>query len=183
MQTCVEHRGECLRCVIAGKIGAADVSDKQRVAGEDGARSRKVGKRIEVRHRNTDALDRMAGSPHEIEPAFAELQRIAILDGRVRKRRVGVGTQVNSSAGAFRQFAMTRNEVGVQVRFDDVLDLQALLRGGFHVDVDVALRIDHGRDSLRTDQIRSVRQATQKEVLDQNRFHVSVPNSISNQSR
>ena len=142
-----------------------------------------MGKRIEVRHRNTDALNCVTGSLHEIKPAFAELQRIAILDGRVRECRAGVRAQINSRAGAFCKLTMTRYEIGVQMGFDNMLDFQALLRGGFDVNVNVALRVDHGGNSFRTDQIRGVRQATQKEVLDQNRFHVSVPNSISNQSR
>ena len=38
---------------------------------------------------------------------------------------------------------MAGDEVGVQVRFDNVLDLQALLPGGVYIDVDVALGVNH----------------------------------------
>ena len=74
---------------------------------------------------------------------------------------------------------MTGDEVGVQVRFDDVLDLQPLLLGGVEVDIDVALRINDRRDAFRTDQIGSVRQAPQEEMFHQNRCHNFSQRSVS----
>ena len=67
---------------------------------------------------------------------------------------------------------MAGYEVGVQMRLYDVRDLEALLRGRFEVDVDIALRVDHGSDPCRADQIRSVRKAAEEEIFDQQRFHV-----------
>ena len=51
-------------------------------------------------------------------------------------------------------------------RFDDVLDLQAPFFGGVYINIDVALRVDHGRDSLRTHQVGSVGQTSQEKLLD-----------------
>jgi len=57
---------------------------------------------------------------------------------------------------------MTGDEVGVQVRFDNVLDLQALLPCGVYVDVDVALGVNHGSDAFRTDRVGGVSQTSEK---------------------
>ena len=114
----------------------------------------------------------MAGSLQEIEAALAELDGVAVLD------RACAGTsapepspEIDARAGALGKFVMAGDEVGVQVRFDDVLDLQPLFAGGVEVDVDVALRVDHRRDAFRPDQVGSVRQTAQKEVFDENGFH------------
>jgi hypothetical protein len=93
----------------------------------------------EVRHRNADAFDGMTGSLHEIEPAVTELEGVAVGDGGMRKRRSGVPADINAGAGALSKLMVTGDEVGVQVRFDDVLDFQPLLARGVQVDVDVAL--------------------------------------------
>ncbi len=55
--------------------------------------------------------------------------------------------------------------------------------GGIEIDVDVALRINHGGDPFRANQIRSVRQTAQKEVLDQMAIPCRCPPGISNRSR
>ena len=56
---------------------------------------------------------------------------------------------------------MAGDEVGVEVRQEDVRDAQAVLRGEREVLIDVALRIDDGRECrlLVADEIRRVRQA------------------------
>jgi alkyl hydroperoxide reductase subunit AhpC len=171
MQALVEHRGELLGCAISGKIRAADVSDKQRVAGKHGSGPGRFG---EVRDRDTHALDGVTGSLDEIEPALPELNGVAVFHRRVRKRRARGLSEVDARPGALRKLVMTRDEVGVQVRFDNVLDLQALLLGGVYVDIDVALRVNHGRNPFRTDEVGSMGQTTEKELLHQNRFHMPV---------
>jgi hypothetical protein len=84
MHTFVEHRGQLLRRSIAGQIGTADVSHKKRVPGKDRSYPRRIS---EIYHRDADALDCVAGSPKEIEPAIAELDGVAVLDRRMRERR------------------------------------------------------------------------------------------------
>ena len=48
---------------------------------------------------------------------------------------------------------MTADEIRVQVRLDDVLDLETLRRAFGDVLVNVALRIDDRRLAVRTDQV------------------------------
>jgi len=47
----------------------------------------------------------------------------------VRERRAGALSQVDTRSGALRKLMMAGDEVGVQVRFDNVLDLQSLVLG------------------------------------------------------
>jgi len=42
------------------------------------------------------------------------------------------------------------------VRQDDMLDTEASLHGSIDVDVDIALRVDHCRDTIGSDQVRGM---------------------------
>jgi hypothetical protein len=97
VQALVEHRGEFLRSMVAGEIGAADVADEERVAGEDGARVRWLG---EVGEDGADAFDGVPGSVEEVEPGIAELEGVAVLDWGVGEGRVRVLAEVDAGAGA-----------------------------------------------------------------------------------
>src|SRR5882724_2086826 len=83
VQAVVKHGGKLLWSVIAGKVGAAHVSYKQRIPGEH---SLWPGSIAQVGHRNTNALQRMTGCAEKIEAALPELNGIAIFDGSVRER-------------------------------------------------------------------------------------------------
>ena len=61
---------------------------------------------------------------------------------------------------------MPADEIGMQMRFNDVLDLQSVCARFVQVDADVALRIDHAGHALRTEHVGSVRQARQIELLE-----------------
>jgi hypothetical protein len=60
---------------------------------------------------------------------------------------------------------MTADEIGVQVRFDDVLDLQSLRVSFGDVFVNVALRIDNRSFAIGADEIRSVGQTGEIELF------------------
>jgi len=169
VQASVEHRGKVLRGVLTGKIGAADISNKQGVSRKHGSG---LGRLVEVSHRDTDALGGVTGSGKKIEPALTELEGITVFDCGMRESSAGTLAEINAGSGALGKLMMTGDKVGVQVRFDDVLDLQTLLSGVVKVDVNVALGIDYRRDSLGPDQIGSVRQTSQKEMFHQNRCHI-----------
>ena len=64
------------------------------------------------------------------------------------------------------QLAMSADEVGVEVRLDDVGDREAALRRLLQVDLDVALRIHDGRDPLGADQVGRLGEAGQVELLE-----------------
>jgi hypothetical protein len=58
----------------------------------------------------------------------------------------------------------------VEVSLDYVLDLQALRFGFINVPVDVALWINHDRFAFRPNQVRSMRQTREIELLE---VHIS----------
>src|SRR5882672_4472360 len=61
---------------------------------------------------------------------------------------------------------MAGNKIGMQMGLDDVLNAQAVLGGFLQIEVDVALRIDHGPHAVRANHVRRMRQATQIKLLE-----------------
>ncbi len=78
----------------------------------------------------------------------AEADIVTIVHVDVRERGAGSCPQVDFRAGAIGQLAMPADEVGVEMRFNDVLDGQTLLAGFVDVQGNVALRIDDAGNSL-----------------------------------
>ena len=72
----------------------------------------------------------------------------------------------NLSAGAGGEFAMATDKIGVQMRLDNIFDLNILSGGFLDVLINVALRINHSRFAFRTNQVRSMRQTSQIELLE-----------------
>ena len=169
VETLVEHRGQFLRSVVAGEIGAAYVAYEEGVAGKDGAW---VGGSDEVGEDGADAFDGVAGGVEEVEAGVAEAEGVAVFDRCVREGSVGVFAEVDAGAGAFGEFVMAGDEVGVEMGLDDVLDLEIFLAGSFDVDVDVTLRVDDGGDALGGDEVGGVGEAAEKELFDLYRFHL-----------
>ena len=71
---------------------------------------------------------------------------------------------------------MAGDEVGVEVRQEDVRDLQIVLGGEREVLIDVALGIDDRRDVrlLVADEVRRVRQAIEIELFENHREPVGI---------
>src|SRR5580700_10861185 len=84
----------------------------------------------------------------------------------MRKRRPCRARQINRGPGTRRQFSVAGHEVRMQMGLKDVANRQPLFLRGFQVDFHIALRIDHDRFSLRSQQIRSVRQAAEVELFE-----------------
>ncbi len=150
-------RGEAAR---SGQIGAADVADEERVAGEQ-ARRPSV-----LHHQPADALRRVSRRLQRPQLDGAEAEDIAVSDGRVWEGRVRPGPHDDLRACARRQLAMSADEIGMEVRFDDVADGQAIASRLVDVLIDVSLWIDHGSLAAVSDQIRSMRQAAKIELLE-----------------
>jgi len=132
---------------------------------------------------NANALQSVSRSLQEPEAAIAELDLVAVVDGDVREFSTGPRSQIDTRSGAFRQFAMSRNEVGMNVSFDDVFDLHVFGRCRVEVDVHVALGIDDGCHALRRNHIRGVGQAAQIESLHLYRFHAFSPGKKSTRAQ
>ena len=84
---------------------------------------------------------------------------------------MGVGAEVDAGAGALGELVVAGDKVGVEVGLDDVLDLQIVLLCELDIQVNVALRIDHGGDALGGDEVGGVGEAAEKELFDAYGFH------------
>ena len=169
LEALIEERGELLRGVVGGEIGAADIADEESVSCEDRSGLDGSG---EIREDGTDPFDGMAGGVEEVEAGIAELEGVAVFDGDVRKGRVGIFAEVDSGAGALGELVVAGDEVGVEMRLDDVLDAEIFLGREVEVEVNVALRVDNGSDAIARDDVGGVGEAAEEELLDQDWFHV-----------
>ena len=151
----------------SAQVGAADVADEQRVAGEDGVRFR--GVLLEIEDQDRDRLDGVAGGFEDLQAQSRELERIAVLHRDEGVFRLGAGAEMDGRAATVAQFQMAGDEVGVEVGEEDVADLEPEFLGVGQVLLDVALGVDDdgGRAGLVSEQIGGVGQAAQV-VLFQN---------------
>ena len=61
---------------------------------------------------------------------------------------------------------MAGDEIGVQMRLNDVLDLQPVLASLVEVNRHIPLRVNHSGHAFRTDHVRGVRKTAQIELLE-----------------
>jgi hypothetical protein len=87
----------------------------------------------------------MAGRFERLQTDSAELNRLAVLERRECVFRFRGGAQIDRRPGPVAQFEVSGDEIGVEVRQEDVADLQAVLGGKRQILIDVALRVDHCR--------------------------------------
>jgi hypothetical protein len=95
----------------------------------------------------------------EPEATVAELNLVSVRDRDVKEFSAGSHAEIDVRSGAFRKFAMSRHEVGMDVSLDDVFDLGIHASCRFEVNIHIALRIDDGGDALRPNHVRGVREA------------------------
>ena len=78
---------------------------------------------VKIGHRDADAFEGVTGRLKKVEATLAKLDGIAVFNRRVRERSAGAFAEINAGSSALGKLMMTRNEVGVEMRFDNVLDL------------------------------------------------------------
>src|SRR5258708_2985116 len=138
------------------------IADKQRIAREHRVRIRTA---LQVRHQEANALQRVPRRLEDLQPAPSERNLICIPHRFVTERGAGAIAEINCRSRELGELVMPRNEIGVQVRFDDVTDRETVLARRVEIDIDIALRIDHGRHALRANQIGSMRQTAKIELF------------------
>ena len=174
MQRVVELPGEITSIVADGReeIGAADIADEQRVAGEHTERlaGRAVGP-----YDDADGFGGVARCLEDLEVDRAEREMIAVAMRLDREadapgRRLAVD-DVGTGGGG--EFEMTGEEVGVEVRLDHLRDGEPVGGGIVQVFGDVALGVDHdgGARLGVADEVARVREAVQV-VLREEQGHV-----------
>src|SRR5258707_8513031 len=165
VQAVIHHRCHRLfrETFRAGEIGPADVADEKRVAGEYFLW---LIRDFAVSDQNANSFRRMARSFHEAQLYFADCQFVAVFDCAVKDRGSGFLAENDFRAGARRKFAMPADKVRMQVSFDYVLDLE-IVRGCFvDVLIDIALWIYDYTFAIRADQIRSMSETIEIELLE-----------------
>ena len=165
MQALVHHPGHLLRRVAARarEVGPPHVSDEKRVARQNLLR---LGRDFGVDDDERDALGRVARRLQHAEPDTPDAQLVAVTHCAVWETCAGVRADDDLGAGARGQFPVAADEVRVQVRLDDVLDLQSTGGGLRDVLLNVALRVYDRGLALRTDEVGGVRQTAEIELLE-----------------
>src|SRR5262249_19170802 len=109
-----------------------------------------------------------ARSFENLQPDASEFKNITILKRRECIRHLGGCSQANAGTNAIAQFQMPRDEVGMEVGQEHILDLQPVLGGEGNILVRVALWVhDNGRAGrLVSYDIGGVRQTGQVELLE-----------------
>jgi hypothetical protein len=95
------------------QVGAADVSDKQSVSGENSVWFCRV--LLEIEHQDRNGLDRMAGRLQNFEAHSWEIKSIAIPHPHKCVFRLGVGTEMDRGTATVAQFQMPGDEVSVKM--------------------------------------------------------------------
>src|SRR5208337_5607990 len=97
---------------------------------------------------------------------FAYPQSEAVIHRNVRKCGPGGTREIDTRAGPRGQLAVSGNEVRVQMGLEDVANRQPLFLRCFKIDFHVALRIDNDALTLRSQQIRGMRQTAEIELFE-----------------
>ena len=84
----------------------------------------------------------------------------------MRKSRTGFLSKNNLGSRSPGKFPVTAYEIRMEMRFDDVFDFELLRFGFLKVLVDIALRIDYGSFTFGTNQVRSMSETSEIELLE-----------------
>src|SRR5262249_10299761 len=113
-----------------------------------------------------NALRGMAGRFEHAQGDAAEVEFIAIVDGAMRESRAGPVPEHNVRPGAGREFPMAADKIGVQMRFNDIFDLQTLGGGFTEILLYIALWIYHRGLAVSPNEIRRMGQTSQIKLLE-----------------
>nr|WP_308406722.1 hypothetical protein [Streptomyces sudanensis] len=116
----------------------------------------------------------VARGVEDLQVDLAEAQVLAVVQGVGVEVECGGGAVGDAGAGAFGQFQVAGEEVGVDVGLDDALDGQAVALGGGEVVVDVAPGVDHDGPAggAVADEVRGVGEAVEVEPHEDQRSGV-----------
>ena len=125
------------------EVGAADVADEHGVAGEDSVRiSCALG---EIEDEDRDRLDGVAGGFVDLEAHAGEFECVAVVHGDEGVFGDGASAEMDGGVRVVAELEVAGDEVGVEVRQEDVTDLEAECVGVVEILLDVALGVDDDR--------------------------------------
>ena len=128
MQTVIKHSRKLPRRVRAGKIGASNIANKQRVAGQNRRRLCRLGCICGafISKYEANALWRVSRRLQRANQHRSHFHFETVGQRHMRKSRVGLRSNVDLCAGTRREFLVSGNKVSVQVSFENVPDLSLI---------------------------------------------------------
>jgi hypothetical protein len=97
---------------------------------------------LRIEDYEANAFGRVAGRFKDTNATVSEANLVSVAEGLMWELSSGEGSHANLCAGALRKLAMSGNEIGVEMRFENVLDRDVFFRGGVEVNLNITLRID-----------------------------------------
>ncbi len=125
------------------EVGAGDVADEQRVAGQHRPGLAAAGA---IDEREGGVLGPVARRVQGADDDVAELELPAVVERLVVVFGLGEAMDVDRRARREREAAMARDVVGVVVRLEDVLDSDTHVPCKVQIDIDLEARIDDRGD-------------------------------------
>src|ERR1700722_19308763 len=139
MQIVVEHSRQLRGSIFFREVGTTHVPEEQGGAGQNGPR---LGRLLFIGDNQTDAFGCVSRGLENAERKPSNLQMESVVHRDMWKSRAGLRSDINLRAAARGQFAMTGDEIGVQVGLEDVADGNVLGFRSLKIDFDVTLRVD-----------------------------------------
>jgi hypothetical protein len=124
---------------------APEQIDPRHTAGDEGAAREEEW--LCRPHEVTHVLARMSRSGTDLDPRASEIDRVAVFDSAMRVREFGGLAGHDGRAMLHRKSARAREEIVVHVRLDRERNATADTTSGVKVLLDLALRIDDGRQA------------------------------------
>ena len=118
---------------------------------------------LEIEDEDGDGLDGVAGGFEDLQAHAGEVECVAVVHGDEGVLGDGAGAEMDGGAAAIAELEMAGDEVGVEVREEDVADLEAECVGVVEILLDVALRVDDdgGVAGFVAEKIRGVGEAAE----------------------
>jgi len=153
-------QNSCLTERIAGgvEIGSADVTDEERVPGED--QPRLVGAATKICQREGTVRRRMSGCGERGDDRVPEFDALTVLERLVWERNTAPGREVRRRVGLRHERRETRHVIRLDVRLEDGHDRRADRRGRVDVRIDeVGVGVDNRELRMRraTDEVARAR--------------------------
>jgi len=142
------------------------IADEQSISREHGVGHCAAG--VQVVHQNGNRLGSVPRRFQRLETHAPKLDSVVIAKRGKRVPCFRRGAEIDRRAHPVAQLQMPGDEIGVQVRQEDVLDGEPMFGGKRNVLVDVALRVNDGCRACRlvSNEVGRVRQAWQVELLE-----------------
>ena len=148
---------------LLGQIGSSDVTEEERIAGEDGdVFATFIAQQIR------GAFHGVAGRVKHLDRDVADAEFFSVRSDVRFKRRVGVGSVNDGGSGLFGKCDVAAHKIRMEVRFQHVLDFDTVFLGSLDVRGDFAQRIDDDAFAIAMDVVGALSQAARVDLFD---FH------------